>query len=103
MPKHITIGLFETFETLGQTLTIILEDLLEQYGLTKSIPSYVKKKGANLNIMIVALKLVVSCEALGVLESFYGTCFGHALKLVGSCEALGVLESFYRTCFGHAW
>jgi hypothetical protein len=66
MPKHITVGLFKTFETLGQTLTRILEDLLEQYGLTKNILAYVKNKGANLNTMTIALKLVVSCEALGV-------------------------------------
>ncbi len=70
MSKHITIGLFETFETLGQTLTRILEDLLEQYGLTRNILAYVKNKGANLNTMIVALKLVISCETLGVMESF---------------------------------
>jgi hypothetical protein len=59
MPKHITIGLFETFETLGQTLTRILKNLLEQYGLTRNILAYVKNKGANLNTMIVALKLVM--------------------------------------------
>jgi hypothetical protein len=70
MPKHITIGLFETFETLGQTLTRILKNLLEQYGLTRNIFAYVKNKGANLNTMIVALKLVISCETLGVMESF---------------------------------
>jgi hypothetical protein len=70
MPKHITIGLYETFETLGQTLTRILGDLLKQYGLTKNILAYAKNKGANLTTMIVALKLVVSCEALGVMESF---------------------------------
>ncbi len=78
MPKHITIGLFETFETLGQTLTRILKNLLEQYGLTRNIFAYVKNKGANLNTMIVALKLVISCETLGVMESFQGTCFQHA-------------------------
>ncbi len=33
MPKHIIIGLFQTFETLGQTLARNLQDLLEQYGL----------------------------------------------------------------------
>jgi len=66
MPKHITVGLFKTFEILGQTLTRILEDLLEQYGLIKNILVYVKNKGANLNIMTIVLKLVVSCETLGV-------------------------------------
>jgi hypothetical protein len=55
---------------LGQTLTRIFGDLLKQYGLTKNILAYAKNKGANLNTMIVALKLIVSCEALGVMESF---------------------------------
>jgi hypothetical protein len=35
MFKHITISLFETFETSRQTLTRSLQDLLEQFGLTK--------------------------------------------------------------------
>jgi hypothetical protein len=43
MPKHIIVGLFET---LGQTLTIFLENHLKQYGLTKNILAYVKNKGA---------------------------------------------------------
>jgi hypothetical protein len=28
--------------------------------------------------MIVVLKSIVNCEALGVTKSFQGTCFGHA-------------------------
>jgi hypothetical protein len=35
MFKHITISLFETFETSRQTLTRSLQYLLEQFGLTK--------------------------------------------------------------------
>jgi hypothetical protein len=35
VPKHITIGLFETFEILDQVLAKNLQDLLEQYGFTK--------------------------------------------------------------------
>jgi hypothetical protein len=65
MPKHIIVGLFETFETLGQTLTRILENCLKQYGLTKNILANIKNKGANLNTMAIPLKLIVSCEAFG--------------------------------------
>jgi hypothetical protein len=43
-----------------------LEDHLKQHGLTKNIFAYVKNKGANSNTITLALKLVVSCEALGV-------------------------------------
>jgi hypothetical protein len=56
MHKHITIGLFETFETSRQTLAISLQDLLKQYSLTKNILTYVQNEGANLNTMIVTLK-----------------------------------------------
>jgi hypothetical protein len=56
MHKHITIGLFETFETSRQALARSLQDLLEQYILTKNILTYVQNKGANLNTMIVTLK-----------------------------------------------
>jgi len=67
MPKHITIGLFEAFKTSRQTLAISLQDLLKQYGLTKNIVVYVKNEGANLNTMTTALKLIINCEALGVM------------------------------------
>jgi len=76
MPKYITIGLFETFKTSRQTLARSLQDLLKQYGLTKNIVVYVKNEGVNLNTMIIALKLIVNCEAMGVMESFHGICFG---------------------------
>ncbi len=56
MPKHITIGLFETFEISRQALARSLQDLLRQYGLTKNILTYVQIEGANLNSMIVTLK-----------------------------------------------
>jgi hypothetical protein len=42
-------------------------ELLDQYGLTKNIVVYVKNEGANLNTMIIALKLIINCEALGVM------------------------------------
>jgi len=78
MPKDITTGLFGTFETLMQALAKSLRNLLEQYDLTKKIITYVKDEGANLNTMTIALKLVVNCEAWGVMEIFQGTYFGDA-------------------------
>ncbi len=60
MPKHITIGLFETFQTSGPTLARSLQDLLKQYGLTKNIIAYVKDEGANLNTMTITLKSIIS-------------------------------------------
>jgi hypothetical protein len=78
MSKHIVIGLFEASKTLRQTLARNVQNFFEQYGLTKTILAYVKDEGVNLNTMITTLKSIVSCEIFGVMESFKGTCFGHA-------------------------
>jgi hypothetical protein len=37
-----------------------------------------KDEGSNLNTMTIALKSIVSCDMLGLEESFKGSCFGHA-------------------------
>lgn len=53
MPKRIKIGLFEAFETSGQTLVKNLQDVLKHYCLTKKILAYVKDEGFSLNTMII--------------------------------------------------
>jgi hypothetical protein len=40
--------------------------------------AYAKDGRFNFNNMIVALKSIVNCEALGFEENYQGTCFGHA-------------------------
>ncbi len=75
MPKHITIGLFETFETSRQTLAKNLQEFLKQYELTKNIVVYVKDENVNMNTMTTIFKSIISCETLGVMESFQQTCF----------------------------
>jgi hypothetical protein len=45
----------------------------------KKIITYVKDEGSNLNVMIIALK-VVKCESLGFKKSFQGTCFRHVFS-----------------------
>jgi hypothetical protein len=52
--------------------------LFGKYDLRKKVIAYVKDEGSNLNIMIVDLKFVVSCDILGLVQSFQGNCFGHA-------------------------
>jgi hypothetical protein len=69
-PQHITIGVFEANETIGQTMARNLIELLDQYNLRKKIVAYVKDEGANLNAMTIALKSVVNWEVLGMEESF---------------------------------
>ena len=39
-----------------------------------------KDEGTNLSTMTQALKTVVTCEALEVVELFEGVCFGHAMN-----------------------
>jgi hypothetical protein len=46
--------------------------------LRKKILAFVKDGGFNLNNMTITLKSVVNYEALGLEESYQGTCFGHA-------------------------
>jgi hypothetical protein len=77
MQKHIIIV---SFETSKKTLARSLQDLSKKYGLTKNILAYVKNENANLNTMIIVLKSIVSCEALDVMESFYGICFRHTFS-----------------------
>jgi hypothetical protein len=57
-----------------------LQDLSKKYGLTRKIFAYVKNESANMNTMIIVLKSIISCEALDVMESFYGTCFWHTFS-----------------------
>lgn len=61
--KHVTLGLFEANETIGQ-------------ALHKNL-AYVKDEGSNLNTMIIAFKSIVNHELLGLEESYQGCCFGH--------------------------
>jgi len=58
---------------------------LEKYALRKEIIAYVKNEGLNFNAMTNALKYVVSCECLGLEESFQGGCFGHAFSKACQC------------------
>jgi hypothetical protein len=53
------------------------------YNLWKDIIAYVKDGGSNLNVMIITLNFIVSCEAMGLEESFQGTFLGmHIPKII---------------------
>ncbi len=39
-----------------------------------------RMRGLNLNTMTSVFKFVMKCEALGLEESFQGTCFGHVFS-----------------------
>jgi hypothetical protein len=43
---------------------------LEEYGLRKKSIAYVKDEKEKLNVMIITIKCVVSCEIMGLDEIF---------------------------------
>jgi hypothetical protein len=90
----VTIGLFETTETIGQTLAKSLIKLLDKYGLRKKIIVYIKYEVYNLNAMISVLKSVINCEFLGLEKNFQGICFGHAFSK--ACQYGIVKEKTYK-------
>ncbi len=68
-PKHIAFGLFKVVDSFGKTLFKNLIELLEKYNLKKKIV-YVKDEGFNLNTRTFALNEVISCDILGLEESY---------------------------------
>jgi hypothetical protein len=73
--KHVTLGLLEANETIGQTLAKNLIDFLDVHGLKKRNGLHVKDEGSNLHIMTIALKFVVNYELLGLEESIRDLVF----------------------------
>jgi hypothetical protein len=57
-----------------------LTKLFGNYALKRQIIAYVKDELSNLNTMTTIEKSIVSCDMLGLEESFQGTCFGHAFS-----------------------
>jgi hypothetical protein len=61
---------------MGQTLVKNLIKLLNNYALRWNFFVYVKDEGSNLNIMNITIKSIVSCDMLGLEESFRALVFG---------------------------
>jgi len=78
--KHITIRLFETFDTFGHALAKYIIEFLDKYDLKFFFIAYVKNERFNLNALIIGLKYVINCDILGLVESFWDSCFGHAFS-----------------------
>jgi hypothetical protein len=79
-PHHVIRGLFEANDIMGAGLARQLKTMLEKFGLTSKVLCYVKDEGINLASMTIALKSIISCEALNLLVPFDGACFGHAMS-----------------------
>jgi hypothetical protein len=70
---QMIIKSFEVIETTWQVLAINLNNLLDYFGFRKKVIAFVKDERANLNVMTLALTFVVSCDILGLEESFNGS------------------------------
>jgi len=77
-PKRITLGLFEPTNTTGKTLVKKFTKLLDNYALRRNNITYVMDEGSNMNTMTTTLKSIVSCDMLGLEESFQDIYFGDA-------------------------
>jgi hypothetical protein len=71
-PKKVTFNLFEAIETIGQALARNLNELLNSYGSSKKIITYVKDEGANVNSMTISFKFVINCDILRLEENING-------------------------------
>ncbi len=91
-PKHITLCLFGPINITRQTLAKNLTKLLASYALERKIIIYVKDEGSNLYTMTTTLKSMVSCDMLGLEESFQGICFEHAFYK--ACQYVTTKEKF---------
>ncbi len=69
--------------------------LLDNCALRRKIIAYVKDEGSNLDDMTTTLKSIVSCDMLGLEESFQGTCFGHAFSK--PCQYVTTKERIAKT------
>jgi hypothetical protein len=65
---------------MGMGLARQLKAMLENFGFTSKVLCYVKDKVTNLANMTIALKSVISCEALNLLQPFDGASFGHVMN-----------------------
>ncbi len=66
--------MFETTYTFGAAMALQVNKVLQTHGLNAKIIAYVKYEGNNLSTMTTALTFVVSCEVLGLVKPFTGSC-----------------------------
>jgi len=52
---HVTIGMFEVHETIGNSITFQLQKLLENFGLIHHVIAFVKDESNNLGSMVITL------------------------------------------------
>ncbi len=60
-PYHVTMGFFETIETIGNVLALQVNDLFAKHKLTTYVLTYVKDEGNNFSTMTSIFTSIVSC------------------------------------------
>jgi hypothetical protein len=60
-PCHVTMGFFETIETIGNALALQVNDLFAKHKLTAYVLTYVKDEGNNFSTMTFVFTSIVSC------------------------------------------
>jgi len=81
--------------TTKQTLAIKFDWNVGQMWIEEKNCYLCKDEGSNLNIMTTTWKSIVSCEVLGLEDSFQGIIFGHAF--FKSCQCATTYEKFAKT------
>jgi hypothetical protein len=78
-PCHVIVEFFEIVNRFGDAMVIQMSNVFAKHGLGTHILAYVKNEGNNLATMTFVLTFVLSCEVLGLLAPFVGSCWGHAM------------------------
>ncbi len=75
MPRHVTIGLFEAFNSTRATFVKIVKSFLVEFQLTEKEIPYVEDGKSNWNTLATTLFIVVSCAPLQLVNPFVSWCF----------------------------
>jgi len=60
-PCHVTVGFFETIETIGNALALQVNDLFAKHKLNVYVLTYAKDEGNKISTMTSILTSIVSC------------------------------------------
>lgn len=80
VPRHITVSIFKVADIFGVALVEVVRWLLNEFGLTDQVFTYVKDENVNLNMLATTLKFVVKCKLLEIDEPYIGTYFEHVMS-----------------------
>jgi hypothetical protein len=78
---HVIAGLFEVNETIGKSMVVQLQYLLDKFGLLHRVIAFRKDEGINnLITMVATLHSIIDYEPLKIFRVYEGTCFGHVIS-----------------------